>query len=587
MNLKITFFSLIWAIGGAFSIQAQDAIIYKNIEQALKNPKQVTHLDLSDQKLKTLPGNIEQLTNLISLDLSAHELQTFPKVILSLKKLKVLKLKVRYGSTKIHEIPAQITQLKQLRHLDISGLPLRKEPSTIYQLKKLEVLKMRNIIDIVDMSKKPREPNTGGYRSSMRGAYQMTMEGIENLNKLKTLDMSYQTWRLKQFPIAVTQLTNLESLDISECWFKTLPTSLKKLKKLKHLNLNQSVQYLKPPEASLEFLSQLKLETLRLSYTPNPNQVLGLLGHPTRLRSLDLSSCNLKKLPELLFQFTQLKQLNLSDNALQDLPNEFARLSRLEVLDINTNKLKKLPTVIGKLTQLKKLDCSQDFMCHPEKDLVLPENFGQLKNLEELNLRGNIIAKLPASFGQLSQLKSLNMYGVSLTTAMAKQLAKLTKLEYLIMTMEEKTELPNTFKNLRKIKELSIAALYCEGVPVANYLNKFPEVICSLTSLESLDLVGHDIKTIPASIGQLKNLKSLNLYDNVITTLPNELGDLTKLTYLNVSLYCIGIRSELCRKPLVLPASLCKLKKLKTLDYGDRKIEEKSLKRIKKCLKLD
>ncbi|OJJ17585.1 hypothetical protein BKI52_27370 [marine bacterium AO1-C] len=587
MMPRITFFSLIWAIICSHSIQAQQTT-YTNLEEALKTPQQVTRLNLSEQKLKALPASLKQLKNLEYLDVSLNLFQGFPEVILSLKKLRTLKLYTNYGKyMRIHEIPAQITRLKQLRYLDISHLPLHKEPKVVYQLTNLEVLKMSSVIPIIDIKKTPRKPNTGGFRSSMQGAYALTLQGIRQLKKLKTLDISHQTWRMKTLPPEIAQLTSLETLDISSNWYKSLPVGIKNLQKLKHLNLNHTTEHLKNASIHLEFLGQLKLETLHLKYANNPASILNLLNHPAQLRTLNLSFCSLKKLPESLFRFTQLHTLDLSYNKLSNLPQNLAALVQLETLDISNNSFEKLPTAISNLARLKKLDCSRSFLCYPEKDLALPDNFGQLKNLEELNLRGNAINHFPASFGQMTRLKSLNIYGIVVTTQMATQLAQLTNLEYLEMTLDEKAQLPSTFKNLTKLKELAIAASYCEGVPTANYIAAFPVVICDLSALERLSLVGHEIKTIPPQIRQLQQLKLLSLYDNTLTTLPDELGELKALTYLNIDLYCIGNRYELCHQPLVLPTSLCKLKQLKDLKYGDRKIDLASLARVRQCLKLN
>jgi len=580
---KIAFFSLIWVIVGSFSTKAQPTT-YTNLTEALKNPKQVTKLNLKEQKLKRLPNSLGQLQNLEYLDVSLNPLQEFPVVILSLKKLRTLKLYTDYGKhTKIYEIPAQINRLKQLRYLDISHLPLHKEPKAVYQLKNLEVLKMSSVIPIIDLKKTPKKPNTGGFRSSMRGAYTLTLQGIGNLKKLKELDISHQTWRMKTLPAEITQLVNLEHLNISSNWYPSLPVGIKKLT---HLNLNHTVNYLKNAHLNLEFVSQLKLETLHLKYAQNPASILDLLSYPNQLRTLNLSFCDLTKLPEILFQCTQLHKLDLSYNKLKDLPSDISKLAQLEILDISNNSFAKLPNALSTLTHLKTLDCSRSFLCYPEQGLVLPDNFGQLKNLEELNLRGNAINDFPASFGQMPQLKSLNIYGIVVTTQMATKLAQLTNLEYLEMTLDEKAQLPGTFKNLTKLKELAIAASYCEGVPTGNYIAAFPLVICDLPVLERLSLVGHEIKSIPPQIKRLKHLKFLNLYDNIIAKLPDELGELKALTYLGIDLYCIGHRYKLCQQPLVLPASLCSLQQLKSLEYGDRKIEPASLKKIQQCLKL-
>ncbi|MHA1342068.1 MAG: leucine-rich repeat domain-containing protein, partial [Promethearchaeota archaeon] len=58
-----------------------------------------------------------------------------------------------------------------------------------------------------------------------------------------------------------------------------------------------------------------------------------------------------------------------------------------------------LPETFGNLSNLKELDLNDNELTS------LPETFGNLSNLKELNLINNKLASLPESFGNLSNLE--------------------------------------------------------------------------------------------------------------------------------------------------------------------------------------
>lgn len=71
-------------------LKAEEKGHYQNLTKALKNPTDVQTLDLSNNKLITLPKEIGQLKELEWLSLSKNQLKTLPKEIETLKKLEEL-----------------------------------------------------------------------------------------------------------------------------------------------------------------------------------------------------------------------------------------------------------------------------------------------------------------------------------------------------------------------------------------------------------------------------------------------------------------------------------------------------------------
>ncbi len=75
------------------NLKAQEKGNYKDLAEALQNPKDVRILDLSENRLTTLPKEIGKLQKLQKLYLNENRLITLPKEIGQLKNLRWLSLK--------------------------------------------------------------------------------------------------------------------------------------------------------------------------------------------------------------------------------------------------------------------------------------------------------------------------------------------------------------------------------------------------------------------------------------------------------------------------------------------------------------
>jgi len=93
----------------------------------------------------------------------------------------------------------------------------------------------------------------------------------------------------------------------------------------------------------------------------------------------------------------------LGNNYLTILPEEFGELKQLNTLYLGGNQLKALPHTIWALTQLNTL------YLNINKLTTLPEEMGTLTQLTTLNLAYNKLASLPEEIGMLSELTELNL----------------------------------------------------------------------------------------------------------------------------------------------------------------------------------
>uniref|UniRef100_A0A8C4YYX3 Ras suppressor protein 1 n=1 Tax=Gadus morhua TaxID=8049 RepID=A0A8C4YYX3_GADMO len=164
----------------------------------------------------------------------------------------------------------------------------------------------------------------------------MCDRGISNMLDVPSLSV----------PANISDLKNLEVLNMFNNQIEELPTQISSLQKLKHLNLGMN----------------------RLSGLPRG------FGSLPALEVLDLTYNNLNEnsLPGNFFYLTTLRALYLSDNDFEVLPPDISKLSKLQILSLRDNDLISLPKEIGDLAQLKELHIQGNRLT------VLPPELGNL-----------------------------------------------------------------------------------------------------------------------------------------------------------------------------------------------------------------
>jgi small GTP-binding protein len=333
--------------------------------------------------------------------------------------------------------------------------------------------------------------------------------------------------KLTELPRSLSQLTQLQSLDLSGNQLTSLPEWLGQLTQLRSLSLSRNQLGSLP-----DCLGQLtQLQSLELSL----NQLKSLpesLGQLAQLQSLDLSFNQLESLPESLGQLAELQSLRLPDNHLRALPECLGQLSQLRSLNLSNNHLEALPECLGQLSELRSLDLSDNHL------KALPECLGRLSKLQSLNLCYSRLTALPESLGLLTQLQSLDLTAnYCKLTELTELLGQLTQLSELHISGIPLGKLPESVARLTKLTTLSAAAAELDSVP---------EWLGDLSSLQELCIGnisdhsnvvstwdhGNRLRTLPDSIGRLRNLRVLDLSHNRLTALPESLGRCQRLEHL-------------------------------------------------------
>lgn len=184
-------------------------------------------------------------------------------------------------------------------------------------------------------------------------------------------------------------------------------------------------------------------------HTWNVEDILEKVPQLTLLQELNLAQCNIKKLPRDFANLEQLRVLNLAFNKVGELPQDFKRLAQLTHLDLERNPISALPEGFWGLHKMQSLSLE-------DTKLASIEGIGNMKDLEELDLRDSHIASLPAEVGELTKLKILKI-ARSRIKSLPTELQKLQNLELLYIGGIEGLSLPEWVLELKNLKEISVS----------------------------------------------------------------------------------------------------------------------------------
>ncbi|WP_348798559.1 leucine-rich repeat domain-containing protein [Flavobacterium adhaerens] len=198
------------------------------------------------------------------------------------------------------------------------------------------------------------------------------------------------TWRggkYKEFPVYITELELLESLDISQSSFSKLPKEIANLSNLKKLNISTAA-FKKFPD---EILGLHKLEELILSNGTSHTRY------------------SISKVPESIGQLKNLKKLHLANNPFGMFPMEILELENLEELWIGSIGISTLPDEFKRLKKLKRLSVFSTWASPGNANVfeTFPSIILELHTLEELEVSMYLLLKNPKVLASLTNLKKI------------------------------------------------------------------------------------------------------------------------------------------------------------------------------------
>lgn len=217
-------------------------------------------------------------------------------------------------------------------------------------------------------------------------------ENCSNLTELRlTKQIFYHGRGLRTVPSSISNLVNLQVLDLRGNPLKTIPSALSHLENLEELNLgNCYIEQYSNELSGLLALKRLELDNNRIT-EPNfeklgPNvEYLSLINNgivkisyinSKKLTVLNLSENFIKELPDDYFKnHSALKRLYLQNNSFEKLPASITSLGKLAILDVSKNLIKELPSDLSNVESLRYLNFAVNDITN------LPESLCKMKTL--------------------------------------------------------------------------------------------------------------------------------------------------------------------------------------------------------------
>lgn len=301
----------------------------KPIEIFPKEIGELVHLKvLVVHNVKDIPHGIYKLEKLEKLYLKSNYLKKIPKEISKLKSLKVLDVK----SDSLRAISTGIYKLNDLIELTLYGSDNEFIPKGIECLENLYELNIKEFRLADDFFKKEANLKISTFKL-YNSKLPSSVKYLVNLKRLNYGELSSHVQGYGH--IDEDEFRSVDKIiSTSKYEIKTIPESIKELKKLKHLSLTS----FHLNELPL-FLSQINtLETLFISHI-KLDSIPKFIMELNNLKVLTLSYCNINHLPLEIVKLKNIKELNLSSNNITVLPHELLKFTKLKKLNVWDNKI--------------------------------------------------------------------------------------------------------------------------------------------------------------------------------------------------------------------------------------------------------
>ena len=334
---------------------------------------------------------------------------------------------------------------------------------------------------------------------------------------------------------AFNKMQKFSHVDLQGRSLVTIPIVLyTKAPEIISLNLSRNLA-LKVPKDFIQACINLR----EIKFTGNEAWRLPTsLTWASRLTVLDISNNRLASLQSAeLDRLTSLVSLRVANNLLTELPSYVQKFRNLRSLNLSSNNLKAFPELITNLRCLVDLDISFN------KLTELP-NIGNLITLERLWVTNNELkGRFDESWKNLINLKEIDARFNGITNI--DNVAALPKLEQLLVGHNGISTFKGSFARLRTLVldhcpmtsfdlDAPVPTLTALNIASANLVELKDTIFDFMPSLQKLNLDKNRITNMSVQIGRLARLEHFSMAKNPLSLIPPSIGNLTELKFLNL-----------------------------------------------------
>ena len=568
----------------------------------------ITELNLSGNKLNTLPPEVGLLKKLKTMNLAWNNIFKLPSSIGDLESLEEVDL----GHNNLSNLIGNFSNLHNLESILLNHNMFKTIPPVILKLRALKTLDFSfnalqhvaiipEFMTMQDVWHEGHDPRTGApvfvnvlTKERCADPSQYDGGGIRRNKQLHTYQpegtLGYIRRRVWLSVCQVMEWEPIEDVESGWIYYRN--------------NVSGDTTW-DMPLALDTFDGCVCLENLTL----NNNMLKGLcesMARCPRMKKIICSNNRLHTIPETIGKLQELVAIHAEQNEMKILPTSIVKCASLTEINVQGNQLIRLPDLLGTLPSLKRLDCSSNrivtlpytlgfsktctyIACH-ENPLEDPDMDEVNKGLDTLKwyLRQKLLINergkpQPMIYEHISVRGEVTILNPEWRMRIRHMMEVSKKDGLLNLQLMGLREFPKDILKMgRELKRLRLD--FNDRMDLFKGPNPgFPEE--ELSHLRLLSLRGCKQPVLPDSISNLKRLTVLNIEENLYEYIPRDMCRIRSITDLNCSknhLYDIppeiktlsGLRSLNLENNYVedFPLEFFKLKKLSVLNVSKNRL---------------